>query len=439
LRLVGRDALKASTIYAVLFLLHWYMEGRPLGEYLRNFEYTFLQQALISEASQAGQLRSEDPGIPVVVDISPFRLDRSRPTDREKLDELIEALQAKNAAAIGIDVDLSPKDDGTFITPRDPQFFLKWMRRPSNVRAGVFRRGGDLPGRWLGRCEFRDLAAGMMLPEGDPQYAFHFVVPAARTTKECDYLLQLPAALYAFLNPGSRPCSLPTVVPGSVGDVSSSCAETGKMPPLPGSIEDPKLTRESGEDGRVFVGRYPIDYSFLDRIQKIRYAKTGDLDLQEGVDRRVVFIGDLSDADDTRCTAHRRDPLPGVMIHACAFATLSHGLLWNVEGEASYMFDVSLFGFVMAVIGALRSFQLNAPNLAAHNMEIICFGGAALFVLTASAFFVKLNHLFWPDFLWIAAGLFLHPYLAEVFGIALTGLRGSFRTYFSKEDPTDAH
>src|ERR1017187_8796160 len=96
----GFDALRALAVGAVLLVAHWYVEQRPLGAYLNNFEYALLQQALISEFAAARPLHSKDPQIPVVIDISSIRLDKSQPTDRDKLDGLIGQLEEMNAAAI---------------------------------------------------------------------------------------------------------------------------------------------------------------------------------------------------------------------------------------------------------------------------------------------------------------------------------------------------
>ena len=408
----GFDALRALAVAAVLLVAHWYVEQRPLGAYLNNFEYALLQQALISEFAAARPLHSKDPQIPVVIDISSIRLDKSQPTDRDKLDGLIGQLEEMNAAAIGVDIDFSPDDQGRFVTPKDPQLFIKWVPL-GNVRVGVFRREGDEPGRWLGRPEFRPLAAGMMLPEADSNYAYHY---SSRTDfrSPADDLLEMPAALFAVLHPG----------------------------PGPGSVQDRHLIR-TVVDGKIRLGEYPIDYSVLDQIQRIPYHDRGDLkQWEDTIARHSVLIGDLRDTADSRCTAHRREPIPGVLIHACSLATLSRGLLWHIDGATSLLCDLGLLFVIVAATGFVRHIQVSVRRLSsinAHAMEILTCGCASLAVLAVSLVFVQITHFFWPDFLWIFAGYFLHPYLREVFGVTLIGIRGFFSAAVTPQGISNAH
>ena len=302
-----------------------------------------------------------------------------------------------NAAAIGVDIDFSPDDQGRFVTPKDPRLFAKWVSF-GNVRAGVFRREGDEPRRWLGRPEFQPLAAGMMLPEADSNYAYHY---SSRTdlTSPADDLLEMPAALFAVLHPGTGP----------------------------GSVQDRHLIR-TVVDGKIRLGKYPIDYSALDQIPRIPYHDKGDLkQWEDTITRHSVLIGDLRDTEDSRCTAHRREPVPGVLIHACSLATLSRGLLWHIDGGTSLLCDLGLLFVIVAVTGFVRHVQVSDPRFSgikAHAMEILTCSCASLAVLAVSLAFVQISHFFWPDFLWIFAGYFLHPYLHEVFGVTLTGIRG---------------
>ena len=406
LKLWCTDAAKAWCISFFLIALHWYIEQRPIGEYLRNFEYTFIQQALISEFQAVESRNEAKSALPVVVDISPFRLDKAVPTDRAKLAELVETLEAMNAAAIGVDVDFSPDDQGRFISPEDPQLFLQWMRY-GNVRVGVFRRAADSQSRWLGRLQFQELAAGMMLPLSDAQYAYHFTSSQPPESPR-DALLQMPAALYAVRHPGLGL----------------------------GAITDRRLMRRVVES-RVTVGEFPIDYSYLDQIAKIPYRETRDLARwQDKIDRRVVLIGDLADLEDSRCTAHLRAPVPGVLIHACSFATLNRGLLWNISTRTSLMCDLWLvlwLTFAMGLVRFLQIFRRRMWSLDAHAMEIFSFLTAAFCVVTASIGVIGLTHFFWPESLWISAGLFIHPYLIEVTTVMFRGIKGFLVTAATTE------
>jgi CHASE2 domain-containing sensor protein len=210
-----------------------------------------------------------------------------------------------------------------------------------------------------------------------------------------------------------------------------------------GFVDDPHLThRILQADTRIVIGEYAIDYSFLDQIPRIPYREKGDLKLWEDkIDRRTVLVGDLSDVDDSRCTALRPEPLPGVLIHACAFATLDRGLLWHIEQRTSFLCDLGLLLFVIAGVGSVRHAQVYVQALSgldAHAVEILSFVGAAILVLFVSVVFIGISHFFWPEFLWIALGFFLHPYLAEVCRVLIRGAKGFLFSAARSEGPTHA-
>jgi serine/threonine protein kinase len=397
----GREASKAASIFVVVTVLRAYLEQVPVGDYFRNFEYAVLQLALRSEFAATSPLHRKDRHIlPVVVDISRVPFDRSRPTNRQMIDELIDALEDMNAAAIGVDIDFSPDDRGKFITTRDPQLFLKW-RELRNVRIGVFRREGDAPHHWLGHREFRDLAAGIMLPESDAGYAYQFSSPdlSAWPDNPNDYLLQMPAALYDITHPGRR----------------------SRI------VEDPHVKRVVMQQ-RIRVGRYPIDYSFRDYIPAIPYRNKVDLaQWADQIDGRVVLIGDLHEAEDSRSIPGLTEPVAGVIIHAAALATLNRGLLRYIDEKTSRWFEVALFVCVLGTLGALQYAQSTVPRLRrvdADDMEIVSAACATLVVLAMSIGFLGLTHFFWPDFLWIAVAFLLWPYVGRVASVALRGARG---------------
>ena len=398
------DAASLGAIAGILVLERGYVERRPLGEQLKSVEYAVLQQVLVSDANASRQWGEDDPRLPIVVDISPFRGDNTEPTDRTKLAELVDTLQNMHAAAIGIDVDFSPDDAGNFITPADPQLLFKW-KQYGNVRVGVFRRQGDEPGRWLGHPDFRDLAAGLLLPQSDPAFAYQFIAAEASTPvgapemKQDDYLLQMPAALFEILNPGSR----------------------ARL------VENPRL-RRSDVDKRVVLGEFPVDYSFLARIRKIPYRDPRDLDLwSKRIARRVVLIGDTSDAEDSRCTQARSEVVSGVFIHASALATLNRGILRRIDGRTKLAYNIAICLAALLVIWTLRLFGPRVglvTHLDHRALHVLSFATAAFVVFIAGVLVMGLNRIFWPESLWLAAWLFILPYLYDICRIALRGARG---------------
>jgi CHASE2 domain-containing sensor protein len=399
LKLSAADLLKALTAIVLLAVLQLFCAVRPVGRVLTTFEYALLQQALISQ--YGGDDNPNSSRLPVVIDISAVTVDRSLPTNRDKVAELVDDLEKLGASAIGLDIDFSPDDQGNFISPRDPKLFNDWTRL-RNVRVGVFRREGLAPGQWLGRSEFRDLAAGIRLPERDLQHAYYFTSAATSDA----YLVQLPAALSEV-----------------IGDSS--------VPRFSSEKDSTLIRRPFGTGtGAGEVGEYVIDYSFLSRIPTIPYTDSPHLRYYgEQIHGRAVLVGDLRDLADANCTGHGPVPVPGVLIHACAFASLTHGRLVEIDKATSRKFDAYLFALVTALLSGARAVQMfwrRGVDLDLHVLEIVLYTSTAITVFAGCFVFSRVSRLFWPDFIWISAALFLQPYFSELMGINTRAVRAVF-------------
>jgi hypothetical protein len=317
------------------------------------------------------------------------------------LDELVDALRAHRAAAIGLDIDFSPDDQG-FIDPRDPQLFDKWTHY-GNVRVGVFRREGDLPAQWLGRTEFSNLAAGIMLPKHQPGHAYLYSSPivsrASVDSSGGGYLLQMPAALYDMGHPGAA----------------------GRL------VRDSRMVHR-GSDSRVTFGQYPVDFSMLDRIPTIAYERPSDLSgWAEQIEGRVVLVGDVRDDADARCTSARVEPVAGVLVHASALATLNLGLLADIDEWESFLYNLlCLLGAFLLVYLARSSSRFT--GVPPRHAEMICYGGTAAFIMIFATLLVGTFRLFWPDFVWISVGFFIQPYVTDMMTMIAQGLRRGFLT-----------
>jgi CHASE2 domain-containing sensor protein len=310
-------------------------------------------------------------------------------------------LENLGASAIGLDIDFSPDEQWNFISPRDPKLLYEWTRL-RNVRVGVFRREGLAPEQWLGRSEFRNLAAGIRLPENDLHHAYYFTAAAASAA----YLVQLPAALSEVIGEST---------------VSRYSLE-----------EDPTLIRRPIGKGlsTAEVGEYVIDYSFLGRIRTVPYSDPQHLRYYaDQIQRRVVLIGDLRDSNDGNCIGQTLTPISGVLIHACAFASLTHGRLTQIDKAAGLKYDTYLFVFITALLGGVRALQIFSQrfvNFDLHVVEVALYTTAAVAVFTGCFIFLRFSRLFWPDFLWISTALFFQPYFAELMGICTRAARVVF-------------
>jgi hypothetical protein len=334
-----------------------------------------------------------------VVDISstPFR--RSEITDRRMLDGLVDTLREYRAAAIGLDIDFSPDDTG-FIDPKDPQLFDKWTQY-GNVRIGVFRREGDVPDRWLGRPEFSGLAAGIMLPKLLAGHAYLFSSPIMLESSVAHatggYLLQMPVALH------------------EIGHAGSSAR----------LVRDSRTIHPRG-DSRVTLGLYPIDFSLLDRIVVVPYRQETDLAAwRDRIEGRVVLVGDVRDDADMRCTSSGVEPVAGVLVHASALATLDRGLLGYLDEWETFLYDLLCLLGAFSIVHLTRSSSRFA-GVKRHHAEMICYGGVAACIVAVSVVLIRTFGVFWPDFMWIAFGFFIQPYVNDMLTMIALGLRRGF-------------
>jgi CHASE2 domain-containing sensor protein len=401
-------------IFAVSQGVHYVLEDRPFGDAFRNLEYSIIQRVLLSEFAATTSVVSNDNRLPVVIDISPAGRSDALPTDRPMLGRLVDRLIDMGADAVGVDIDFSPDDSGRFMDPHDPTLLALWNDRKI-VRVGVFRRIGDSSRYWLGHPAFKNLAAGIMLPLNDPMYAYQYSSPDLATAHyrapqvgswgddPDEQLLQMPTALYAVMNPRDRLQF----------------------------VKDPRLKTEEVES-RLTLAKYPIDYSYLLRIKTIPYEKDGDLRLYErDIRGRAVIIGDAHDLDDARTIPTEKVPVPGVLIHAAALATIRLRVLRYITGWESRGFELVLFlsaWAVMAFTHGRNPAHRPSRRWNPHSMEIMSSAAAAVVVLLVSTTFLWLTRFYWPDFLWIAAGFFLHPYFHHIKELVVVpGLKGSVR------------
>jgi hypothetical protein len=338
---------------------------------VKSLEYELLQTAFRSGADASARWEKTDPRLPIVIDIASIRQDRTLPTDRTRLSELVDTLRRMDAAAIGLDIDFSPEDSGNFVTPQDPRLFEKW-KQYGNVRVGVFRREGDLPRRWLGRGDFQELAASLLRPMHEPSLAVQYTARAGTAELHpSDVLLAMPAALYEIVNPGSR----------------------AKL------LENPRLSRAVVDD-RLAFGHFPVDFSFVDRLEVLKYGDKNSLD--------------------------QYATLIGVLLHASAFATLNRGILQQPDPiqNATYNALMALGAFM--VVGAVRIWRLKRlpPSaLDPHATETLAFTVAAVTLILTGIVVVGFGRVFWPDVLWLALGLFMFPHLKHVVRIGVRWLR----------------
>jgi len=139
------------------------VERTDFGEQLEQMTYNLLQTRLLSARS------GEDLKV-TVIDINELPLvqvNRAnrlvRVTPRKPLQDIVEVLAQEDPKAIGIDIDFSPDERG-FITEDDPSFFQFCLNQHIPVFLGIYESLAQGPDKWLGKPEFKHLAAYITVP-----------------------------------------------------------------------------------------------------------------------------------------------------------------------------------------------------------------------------------------------------------------------------------
>jgi CHASE2 domain-containing sensor protein len=340
----GRRPSKAFVSLLLLMLLQRGIES--VGS-LKAFElagYNALQ-LLLDWSSQ--------PPLPVViVDISDMPPEGGI-TPRTKLRELLTALTTIKDArvlAIGIDIDFSPENN-VFVSPEDPAFFEACRglgRLGIPVFLGVSRSAGSAREAWLGRREFADLAAAIVVPE------------ASGTTGHGGA-------------PGPYPVFIPRLgadaVPAELRSMAVALASVSR-PDIEDTLTTPDFFVDPIVEHSVGKGReipeFTVDYSFIRRLRRTSVSPRWDAKGQlitafdpGSLNDKLVLIGDLKGSSETDVfpVAGITGKASGVLVHASATMTLLQGPLRALKEWLRTAIEITLLVIVPFCLSRRERFR----------------------------------------------------------------------------------
>lgn len=391
---IWRDAVIGVLIAVVIFICKWGFERTSLGQQFNLASYNFLQQKLMSS--------HQEGDIPVVVDISDLEVatinvdgETYRATPRDKLLSLIEAITEQDPAAVGVDIDFSPNDQG-YLTPGDPQFFQSCLDISKKTGVPIFLgiRRSEIypPEQWLGAEDYKELAASIFIPNDNRK-------------------------MLRWLKPTKNSKPVPTM--GSVLANSLQYSETHLPESLRWAI-DQESERELGHG--YSVNEFLVDYSPLETIEntRLRTIEPAGIKAQSHLlKNRAVIIGDgtVGRATDSFIVPARQQAVPGVYLHACAAYTLSRSPLYELTNKGRLAVDIILSLLVLAAITGIRLHyrkipkDVNTPWLQGFFTFLVV--GVAIVI---GVIFVSITHVLWDDFIFVLAGLLLHPRVEQWIG-----------------------
>ena len=276
------------------------------------------------------------PPVPiVVVDISDLP-PKAGITPRPALLALLTTLKDAKARAVGIDIDFSPEHN-VFVSPADPVFFAACRSLGIPVFLGVGRSAGSAREAWLGKREFADLAAAIVVPE------------ASGTTGHGGAAGPYPVAI-PQLGADGIPAELRSM---AVALASVSKPDIEDTLTTPGFFFEPIVERSVGQ-GRA-IPEFTVDYSFIRRLRRTsvspRWNAEGQLTTSFDaalLDGRLVLVGDLKGSSDADifAVAGITGKASGVLLHASATMTLLQGPLRAFKEWLRTTIEIALLAIV---------------------------------------------------------------------------------------------
>jgi hypothetical protein len=408
--------LKGLLIATVTIVAHTLLmsQASPLREPVQTIEYAFLQKLLILGYNLTGRNTDESAPeadhLPVIIDISEYS-DPSCPTmptrgvtDINCLDLVVQDVVKYRPRAIGIDVDLSPNNDGWPTQKNDWKVFERWQRESGYdqhcvgaknavpIKVGVFRRRYDAPPNWLGP-PFRCLAAGILIPR-DHQMNFYDYAPIKPELTGDDHRLLMAAALH---------------------EVAGGRKPSRKFPVLR-TMEDASMSPDWN------YSAYVIDYSYRRDITSDRVfpwrGKSSLATVESKIQGNVVLIGDKNGAHDSFQTPDMPNgDVAGVVIHACSLVTLDNNPLGYVDDSLGLVLDILLTAGSMALvllgseIAQKRHLEYHRYHLVERRYRMALSGTISVLYL----FLIAWTRIFWPGIFWVAPVLFLDTYVSDPF------------------------
>jgi len=448
-------------VLLTLINLVW-IEPSLAGQEMKRMAYAFIQARL-------AMTREDSPTQVAVVDITglpPCKVDDGKEIiyPRQALKEALDAVQASNPAAVGVDIDFAPGPDVSCDSPQrpaspdqpwdftdrgGPQLFQFVLDKKQPIFLGVFRTQDLPPSKWLGGEAYKGLAAALLVPpeggvreeNGPTPYAerngrLRFMPRAVRTRDGT--LLSMSAALYGHHFSGKA-------------SLRQWLAKFFR-PAWRNALFRTEKSENPGEG--VFVDEYLVDFSAIQELEeKHATFRNGTLYVPptQNLGHKLVLLGYIgkskpstfgkgegkngasnypggSEAEPEGNTD--RFPLgstgemkAGVYWHACGADTLIRGVLVWPTRTGSVVLDALFYLPIILII--LVSRLRSKKEISAHKMESIFTKAAAALVVIAGLVLINVTRVVWDDFVLVAVLVALHPWLAELAEGAIGVLRSA--------------
>jgi hypothetical protein len=414
-----RAALAGVVVTLALLFLKSLIEPWPLGRQIRLMTYDL------------EQMRLGDVGEPdvVVIDIAPLTPMSilSTITPRQPLLDLVEAIVPEGPCAIGIDVDMSPDENGYRDQFRDPRFFRRmlelWRDTGIPIVLGVDRTIGESPETWLGNEEFAPLAAAIAIPF-DTRYMMKFLLRYSPSDTDRTIAGTLnkvrrqareesDADSSGKLSPsGCRRVPLVDVKDGAAIRSLSYALARGTVPRhglprwLRGSWLDwafePLALRRLSPESLAWAGEFLVEYG--QSLERIQAGVVGGPHPPAATSRslagKIVLLGRASIAADRFPVPGRREEsaVSGVYLHAAAAQTLVSGPLIEPTRLGRIAIDIGLSVVIIVVLTWIRlHYESSRREVHEDRLHRILTTFAILGVIGVAFMMVTVTRVMWED------------------------------------------
>ncbi len=411
-RRLVREFFRALLIAALIIVASAAWEHTPDGEALEFFTYDRQQR-------EAAGSPAENTLPVALVDITAFgpvsqHTDEGTElvTPRAPLTSTLQQIAAQDPAAIGVDVDFSPRNGE--LLPEDPPFFFACRElrdshnRPVPVFLGVLRAMGQPPERWLNSPDLVPLAAGIGMPRTDSRK-----MPLWTRAAGSDRLCSLSARLAA-------------VYPGSATALADCAPMHGRptlgrrSPAWPGWLAGQFEERTVGPE--LEASEFLVDYSPANSLleRRVKVDQNGNLprELETSLTGKLVLVGYATPdktTDMVRLPGHDEEE-PGILTHACAANTLVARPFFRLRPGVEQLVDVLLAGIMLGAVFGVRwrAERRGEPAVNVHRLQALAIAGLVVATCWLGTQLPIRAALVWADYAVVALALLLHPYVEHL-------------------------
>jgi CHASE2 domain-containing sensor protein len=328
-------------------------------------------------------------------------------TPRDTLLEVLQAVADDDPAAIAIDINFSPDDNGEYMSPEDPAFLEACARltsHPKNKHIPVFVGVNTEPKR----------RSAKLLQDAR-------VAPLAACIGIKDDTRTLPLVVEEEGFTTKSLCA-------RLADVKKSGVSDGTSRRWPSWLAVSQFEDVEG-DARAEV--FLVDYSSLDALEKrdVTLPSINPVVIRDAYRGRSSFFRDklvlvgiaqLGVATDTFNVLTRigKPPVPGIYIHACGVNTLLTGRLAELTPIGRALVDALMSLTALAPVALIR-WLFRHRNVAERRLKWLSYLIMAGAVYVAAGWVCYYMRLLWVDYYVVIITLVAHPFIEPQ-------LRGSY-------------